>query len=248
VDMALHDLISKKAGLNFCEYKNIPFPTPVYTSFTVGISDEKTLKEKIEWAKDFSILKIKAGTKDDKALISSVRKFTQKPLYMDVNQGWKNEMEAIHMLDWLQNKNVILVEQPLPKDKHKEMIWLSQRSPLPLFADESVKRFADLEKMENAFHGINIKLMKCTGIREALKMISYCKQNKIKVMLGCMAETSCGTAAMAHLTSLADYVDLDAPLLYSNDPFEGPAYKEGKIFIQKKQGLGVRLKADGMFK
>lgn len=247
LDIALHDLLAKKSGKNFCEFKKISFPEPSHTSFTIGISDEVTLKAKINVAKDFSVLKIKAGTKDDKNLIDFIRKHTDKPLYIDVNQGWKNELEAMRFLEWLQNKNVLIVEQPLPKHLKKEMIWLTKRSPITLIADESVKRLSDLEKMENAFHGINIKLMKSTGLNETLRMIDYCKINSLKIMLGCMAESSCGTAAMAHLASFADYIDLDAPLLYVNDPFDGMEYKSGKIILKQELGFGTTIKPAWQF-
>ena len=178
------------------------------------------LEQKINEASDFSILKIKAGTEYDKALISKIRTFTEKPLYVDVNQGWKNKEEALDMAEWMREQNVLLLEQPLPKEMNAEMEWLTERSPIPTIADESVKRLSDLEKLGGAFAGVNIKLMKCTGLREAMRMINYCKKNDLKIMLGCMAESSCGTTAMAHLASLADVIDLDAPLLYNNDPFK----------------------------
>ena len=223
---------------------NIQKPGAQSTSFTIGIDSEEKMAQKIEEAKAYSVLKIKAGTADDKALIKTVRQLTDKPLYVDVNQGWKTKEYALKMIEWMTDKNVVLIEQPLPKELKREMKWLSERSPIPTFADESVKRLKDLEELDGAFQGINIKLMKCTGLNEAHKMILHCKRNKLKILLGCMAESSCGTSAMAQLMALGDFVDLDAPQLYLNDPFEGLSYQAGKIYLNNFSGIGVEPKTN----
>jgi L-alanine-DL-glutamate epimerase-like enolase superfamily enzyme len=217
----------------------LPSGDPVYTSYTIGIDSEEKLEQKIREAEDFVILKIKAGTADDKALVNMVRKYTSKPLCVDVNQGWTDKKLALEMLEWLKDQQVLFVEQPMPKEMVDEMTWLTENSPIPTIADESVKRLSDLEKIDGAFSGINIKLMKSTGLREAMRMINYCKKNGLLIMLGCMAESSCATTAMAQLMHLADFIDLDAPLLYSNDPFKGITYENGKIFLNTLPGIGV---------
>ncbi len=239
IDIALHDLFAKQNNKSFCDWKDIEKKEGVSTSFTIGIDKEEVIIQKIKEASFFSILKIKAGTKNDKDLINLIRKHTNKPLYVDVNQGWTDKEYVINMIDWMKNKNVILLEQPMPKTMKVEMAWVTERSSILTIADESVKRLNDLEELNGAFSGINIKLMKCTGLAEALKMINYCKQHHLKILLGCMAESSCGTTAMAQLMGFADYVDLDAPLLYKNDPFDGVNYVDGKIYLNNRLGIGT---------
>ena len=238
LDIALHDLYAKREGKSFAEWKGIPKAKPTLTSFTIGIDHEEKVKQKISDAADFSILKIKAGTADDLKLLQSIRSVTSKPLYVDVNQGWKNKEEALELCNIMASQDVLLLEQPMPVSHKKDMTWLTAHSPIPTIADESVKRLKDLESMDAAFHGINIKLMKSTGLEEAYQMIQYCKQHRIKIMLGCMAESSCATTAMAQFMGFADFVDLDAPELYTNDPFLGVTYKNGRIYLPDGPGLG----------
>ncbi len=241
IDIALNDLMGKMAGKPFYELAGIGKSKSFLTSCTIGIDDEKMIAQKIEEAKDFRILKIKAGTKDDRSLISLIRKYTDKPLFVDVNQGWKNKEEVVEMMDWMEKRGVVLIEQPMPVSMREEMAWVTQRSAIPTIADESVKRSKDLKEINGVFSGINIKLMKCTGLTEAIEMISYAKQNKLKIMLGCMAESSCAASAMAQLMQFADYVDLDSPTLIKNDPFKGITYKEGKVILNDEPGIGVVL-------
>jgi L-alanine-DL-glutamate epimerase-like enolase superfamily enzyme len=144
----------------------------------------------------------------------------------------------------MKEQNVLLVEQPMPVNMLEEMAWLTQNSKLPTIANESAKRLVDIEKIKGAFSGINIKLMKCTGIKEAFQMIELCKQNELKIFLGCMAESTCGTSAMAQLISCADYIDLDAPHLLKNDPFTGINYINGKIILPNTSGIGVQPKSE----
>ncbi|MGZ3884065.1 MAG: enolase C-terminal domain-like protein, partial [Bacteroidia bacterium] len=209
------------------------------TSCTIGIGSEAETIQKLKEAEAFSFLKIKAGTADDKALIQNIRKHTDKPLYVDVNQGWRDKHKALELLYFFKEQNVVFVEQPLPVHLHEDMAWLTAGSPLPTIADESVKRLADLNQISDCFSGINIKLMKCTGTYEALKMIRYAKQKQLKVMIGCMAESSCATTAMAQLMQSGDYVDLDAPTLLKNDPFKGVTYENGKVVLNDSPGFGM---------
>ena len=239
IDIALNDLAAKEKGVSVQVNKGLPIVSHKPTSFTIGIDAEEVVIEKIKASSAFQILKIKAGTDHDKALINLIRQHTNKPLYVDVNQGWTNKHMALDMLKWMADKNVVLVEQPMPKAQLADMRWLTQHSPIPTFADESVKRLVDLKQLDGAFNGINIKLMKCTGINEALKMIQYCRTNHLQVFLGCMAESTCGTSAMAQLMGLADYIDLDAPQLYKNDPFTGLVYEGGHIHLHSAPGTGA---------
>lgn len=246
IDIALNDLAGKIERKPFYDLIGVGKSDSRLTSYTIGIDSEEMIGQKIKEAVGFSILKIKAGTKDDKALINLIRKYTDKPLYVDVNQGWENKEEVLEMLHWLHEKNVILIEQPMPVDMLDEMAWVTERSPIPTIADESVKRLKDLDAIKNCFSGINIKLMKSTGLTEALKMVKHAKENKLQILLGCMAESSCATSAMAQLMKFADYIDLDAPNLLLNDPFKGITYKNGKVYLNDQPGIGVEP-VDGLF-
>lgn len=238
-DIALNDLFSKIAGKPFYDWIGTQKPEPRATSFTIGIDSEEKLIQKIQEAEKFSILKIKAGTNDDKALIELVRKHTTKPLYVDANQAWTDKHKVLDLISMMKEKGVLLVEQAMPVNMKADMRWVTERSVLPTIADESVKRLKDLENLEDAFSGINIKLMKCTGLNEAIKMIAFAKKKNIQIMLGCMAESSCATTAMAHLMASADFIDLDAPELYTNDPFRGLSYVNGSVNLNDKVGLGL---------
>lgn len=242
LDIALHDLNGKLRQEAVSQLYGISHTEPTLTSFTIGIDREEVMAQKIKEASEFKLLKIKAGTPDDRALIRAIRRYTNKPLIVDVNQGWTNKAEALELASFMNDQNVLLLEQPMPVAMKEEMAWLTARSPLPTYADESAKRLADLESVARQFSGINIKLMKSAGIREATRMIEWCRQNGKKVMLGCMAESSCATSAMAQLMSLADVIDLDAPLLYKNDPFKGVSYADGFIHPAPGFGCGVQKK------
>jgi len=243
VDIALHDLIGKLLGIPLFEYFGLPMPVNAYTSYTIGIDNKEIIRTKIDEAKDFKYLKIKLGTDNDEEIIETIRSITNKPLYVDVNQGWKDKQEALEMIEWLAVKDVILIEQPLPKENIDDIAWLNEKSPLPIIADESVKRLKDIEKVKDIYSGINIKLMKSTGLREALLMINKARDFGLKVMLGCMTETSCAVSAAAHLSSLADWIDLDGPLLISNDLFDGISYINGEIKLGKLPGIGLIKKS-----
>lgn len=240
IDIALHDLSAKQAEQPLHKYLGIPRTPPVATSFTIAIDSADKLERKLVEADNYAILKIKAGTADDKRLFRQIRKLTYKPLYVDVNQGWKDKHMVLDMIGWMKEQGVLLVEQPMPVSMRDEMAWVTEKSPLPTIADESVKRLKDLQYMKGVFSGVNLKLMKSGGIGEAMRMITEAKKQNLKIMLGCMAESSCGTAAMSHLMALADFVDLDAPRLYRNDPFTGLSYHNGKLQSPAVPGIGVQ--------
>jgi L-alanine-DL-glutamate epimerase-like enolase superfamily enzyme len=185
------------------------------------------------------MLKIKIGTQNDRNLISTIRKITAKKIIADANQGWKEKEEALELIQFLKEEGVVLVEQPMNKNDLAGHEWLKERSPLPIFADESLQRLSDFDRIKNSFHGINIKLMKCTGIREAYALIKKGRSENMQIMLGCMTETSCAISAAAQLAPLADYADLDGNLLIKNDPFIGLSYSDGRIMVNDLPGLGV---------
>jgi L-alanine-DL-glutamate epimerase-like enolase superfamily enzyme len=239
IDIALHDLFSRSEAIPVYQMLGLSRPEPKATSFTIAIDAADKLKQKIIEADDYSILKIKAGTRDDKKLIREIRRFTYKPLYVDVNQGWRDKHMVLDMIGWMKEQNVLLVEQPMPVNMYDEMAWVTEKSPLPTIADESARVPSDLDNIHGVFSGINLKLMKCGGIKPGVEMIQKARALGMKVMLGCMAESSCGVAAMSQLLQYADFVDLDAPLLYRNDPFSGINYQFGKISPGKEPGLGI---------
>ncbi len=242
VDIALHDLAGKILRKPCYEYFGVKSVEKKYSSYTIAIDDLKNLPKKIKEAKDFKILKIKLGTKDDEKIVHIVKNETNKKLYADANQGWSDKSMALEMLHMLGENKFEVVEQPMPVNcDEDDMRWLKEKSPLPLLADESVKRFADLEKAKDMFHGINVKLMKSTGIIEAVKMMYRAKELNLKIMLGCMTETSCAVLAASHLSSFADYVDLDGPFLISNNPFKNPLLENGCIVTPNAPGIGLEF-------
>ena len=240
-DIALHDWVGKKNGFAWHQHWGLnPDDTP-RTSFTIGIEqDPKLLRQKVEEAAEFRILKVKLGRENDREMIETIREVTDTPLRVDVNQGWMQKEAALRMIEWLATRNVELVEQPMPKAMIEEHAWLRERSPLPIIADESVGRLDDVHGAVGAYDGINIKLMKCTGMHEALKMIHRARESGLKVMLGCMTETSCAISAATQLSPLADYADLDGAALIANDPFVGATIVGGRMKMPEGYGIGVK--------
>jgi L-alanine-DL-glutamate epimerase-like enolase superfamily enzyme len=238
VDMALRDLTGKRLGAPLWELMGIaPRPMPP-TSFTIGLDTPEVVARKVRQAGGFEVLKIKLGSAEDRAVLEAVRDETDRPVRVDANEGWTLE-EAAERLDWLAAMGVELVEQPLPADRLEESRELRRLSPLPIVADESVHRAADIPRLAQAFDGINIKLMKCGGIGEALRMIHVARAHGLRVMLGCMIESSLGITAAAHLAPLVDWADLDGNLLITNDPFVGAVVENGRLVLPERPGLGV---------
>lgn len=243
IDIALHDLVGKLLNQPCYKMWNINKDAKdLYTTYTIGIDEPEIIRQKIDEANDFKILKVKLGTDQDRKIIETIRSVTNKAIAVDVNQGWEDKFYALEMINWLKEQNVLFVEQPLPKHMMKEMQWLTERSPLPTIADESMQRLQDIENIKNVFNGVNIKLMKCTGLNEARKIIKRAKELDMKILLGCMSETSCATSAAAQLSPLADWIDLDGPLLIKNNLFEGIKFVEGKIVLNDLPGIGVKKK------
>ena len=240
VDIALHDLIGKMLGAPWHRIWGYNPAKAPSTTFTIGIDTPEVVREKtLECAGKFNILKVKVGLDTDKEMIETIRTVTDLPLAVDVNQGWRDRFKALDMIYWLREHGVVMVEQPMPVDRIDDQAWLNERSPLPLFADESIQRLADVPGMKGLFSGINIKLMKCTGLREAHKMVDLARALGMKVMLGCMTETSCGISAAAQLSPAVDFADLDGNLLISNDIFSGVTVVDGKLTLPSAPGIGV---------
>ncbi len=239
IDIALHDLIGKIMGQPWYKIWGFdPADTP-NTSFTIGIDTPEVVRQKVAEAAPYNILKVKLGMATDKKMIETIRSVTDKPLCVDVNQGWTDRNKALEMIHWLKEKGVVFVEQPMPKTAIDDMAWLTENSPLPTIGDESVQRLPDVIKAKGVYTGINIKLMKCTGMREAHQMLTLAKSLGMKVMIGCMTETSCAVSAAAQLSSKCNWADLDGNLLISNDPYSGVHVVNGKITLIDKPGIGI---------
>jgi len=239
VDIALHDLVGKIMGQPWYKIWGFdPADTP-NTSFTIGIDTPEVVRQKTIEAKPYKILKVKLGQKTDREMIETIRSVTDAPLCVDVNQGWTDRQMALDMIYWLKEKGVVFVEQPMPKTAIDDMAWLTANSPLPTIGDESVQRLPDVMKAKGVYHGINIKLMKCTGMREAHQMLTLAESLNMKVMIGCMTETSCAISAAAQLSPKCEWADLDGNLLISNDPYEGVKVVDGKISMIDQPGIGL---------
>lgn len=239
VDIALHDWLGKKMGYPWYKIWGLnPSKTPV-TTFTIGIDTKEIVRQKVKEADEFKVLKVKLGRENDKEMIETIREVTDKPLRVDINQGWTDRNTALTMIEWLAKRGVEFIEQPMPKDRLDDMAWLRSKSPLPIVGDESVVRLADIRKAYGVFDGINVKLMKSTGMREAYKMITVAKGLGMKVMLGCMTETSCAISAAAQLSPLVDWADLDGAVLIKNDLFRGASIVDGKVTLTTLPGIGA---------
>jgi len=238
IDIALHDLVGKLLSLPVHKYFGLSIKNP-FTSMTISIdTPEKMAARALEFP-DFKYLKIKLGTTNDRAMIAAIRGVTKQPFFIDANQGWSDKQEALEFVHWLKEQNTVFIEQPMPKACKDDLSWLSANSPLPIIGDEGVQRLSDIREASSIYHGINIKLMKSTGLREGFKMAISAKALGMKVMLGCMSETSCAISAAAQLSALADWVDLDGNLDAANDPYKGVIVKDGQLLLNNLPGIGL---------
>ena len=215
-----------------------PEKTP-NTSFTIGIDKADVVRQKVDEAAPYKVIKVKMGLDNDKELVEIIRSKTDKPLCVDANQGWTDKEKALDMCHWLKERGCMFVEQPFDKKMIDETAWLRERSPLPIIADEFCQRIPDVMRAYQVYDGINIKLMKSTGLHEAYKMAVLAKSLGMKLMIGCMTETSCAISAAAQLAPMADWVDLDGNLLIANDSFDGVKVVDGKITLTDKPGIGA---------
>ena len=243
VDIALHDLVGKLLGVPWYKICGLNPSKAPSTTFTIGIDTPDVVRAKtLEAVGKFNILKVKVGLDTDAQMIETIRSVTSVPLAVDANQGWKDRSKALDEIFWLKEQGVVLVEQPLPVSALDDTAWLTERSPLPIIADESCQRLTDIQRLAGAFSGINIKLMKCTGMREARAMVSTARALGMKVMIGCMTETSCAVSAAAQLSPAVDFADLDGNLLISNDRFDGVRVFDGRRTLPDKPGIGITLR------
>ncbi len=240
VDIALHDLLGKIMGQPWYKIWGLdPGKAPV-TSFTIGIDTEEVVRQKVEEARPYKLIKVKMGLDNDQQTVDIIREMMPDiPICVDCNQGWKDKEHALEMCHWLKERNCLFVEQPFDKEWMDETAWLRERSPLPIIADEAFQRLPDIVRFKGVYDGINIKLMKSTGLHEAYKMVTLARALDMKVMIGCMTETSCAVTAAANLSPLVDFADLDGNLLIANDRFNGMTVENGKITLHDIPGLGI---------
>ncbi len=239
VDIALHDLTGKLMSQPWYRIWGYNRENTPHTSFTIGIDTPDVVIEKTREASAYRMLKVKLGLDTDKEMIETIRSVTDTPICVDVNQGWTDREKALDMIYWLQEHGVVFVEQPLPVEAIDDMAWLTDKSPLPTIADEAIRGPEDIISVYGAYDGINIKLMKAGGMRAAHQMINTARALGMKVMIGCMIESSCAVTAAAQLSPAVDWADLDGNLLINNDVFEGLRIIEGKVTLTEREGIGV---------
>ncbi len=254
IDVALHDWLGKRAGLPLWQLWGLDINRIVPVSVTIGISSPQAAQERVrKWLEiaHFKILKLKLGSPEgieaDKEMLLGIKSLVPHiPLTVDANGGW-NLKESIEMCEWLANQGVIYVEQPLEVGREKDLEVLYQRSPLPLFVDESCFSSKDIPRLTPYIHGINIKLMKAGGLSEVMRMIHIAGACNLKIMFGCYSDSSLANTAMCHLAPYADYLDLDSHLNLIDDPFSGLNLKEGRLLPNHLPGLGVSSKLNHEF-
>jgi L-Ala-D/L-Glu epimerase / N-acetyl-D-glutamate racemase len=239
LDMAVLDWVGKKLKVPLWRLLGLGRDKPVTTTYSIGIDEIAVMQQKVRDAADFGVYKIKVGTADDRKIIEGIRAVTSKPLRADANEGWKTKEEALEMINWMAGQGVELVEQPMPAAQLPDYAWLKERVKIPVFADESLILPSDLPRIAPYFHGVNVKLMKCGGVQEAVRLAGMARALGLKLMIGCMIESSLAISAGAAVSSLFDHADLDGNLLISNDPFRGVRTVKDRLVLNDRPGLGV---------
>lgn len=240
LEMALYDWIGKKINLPLYKILQAPGAITPKTTFTFGIDKPEIMKEKVEEAQPYPLLKIKLGTDYDKEIIHSIRELTSKPILVDANEGWTTYDQAFEMIRFMEQHNVYLIEQPMPADCTDEMKKLRKNTSIPLMADESFTGNESLKELSAQFHGINIKLMKTGAISTSLKIIHQARKQGLSIMVGCMLESAIADTASALVALWADYADLDGHLLVAENPIKGlELMQNGHIRIPDVPGLGL---------
>jgi len=239
LDIALMDWIGKKMRVPLYKYFGLNREKKVDTSFSIGRDKPEVIIQKVKEAKPYHFLKVKLTNQNDEEVIKVIRSATDKPIRVDINEGWKDKEEALHKIDWLARQGVEFIEQPMPVEMLEETKWIKERSELPIVADEAVNTSSDIPAISEAYDGINIKLMKSGGLIDAYRMAILAKIYKMDIMIGCMIESSVGITAAAHLQPLARWLDLDGNLLINNDPYRGVQFEDGHWNLPDKNGIGV---------
>jgi len=241
LSVAYHDLVGKRLGVPVWKLWGLDAKDAPQSSFTIGIDEPEKMRQKVAEAAAYPVLKIKLGTERDEAILKTIRDATDKPIRVDANAGW-DQAKALRMLPILKDYGVELLEQPLPPADLDGLGVVRAASDIPVVVDESCLVATDIPKLVGKADGINIKLAKCGSLREALRMIATARAHGMKVMVGCMIETSIAITAAAHFTPLVDFADLDGAALTVDDPFAGASIDGGQIRLPDGPGLGVRRK------
>ena len=246
LDMALLDGAARRAGQAIYDYLGLGFTEKKHlTSFSIGLDTPDKIRLKVREAAAYPVLKLKVGSPNDQDNLAAVREVApDKPIRVDANEAWPTKEEALQRLEWLATDGRIqFVEQPMPATASSEdLAWLKARTPLPIMADESYRSAADLDRCAQCYHSVNVKLVKCGGIRGARRALESARGAGLKTMIGCMIESSVLIAAAAHLAELTDYLDIDGNLLINNDPYEGASAANGMIsFAGATEKFGLRV-------
>jgi L-Ala-D/L-Glu epimerase len=238
LDIAVLDWVGKKQNLPLYRLFGLNASDTPMTTFSIGIDDPETTKKKVLEAEQYPILKVKFGLGKDEATMEAIRSVTNKPIRADANEGYKTKEEALQRIQFLEKHGVEFIEQPLPAAMIEETAWLRKRVNIPIFADEACLHAEDISKIAGSFDGVVIKIMKTGGLIEALRMIQVARTFHLKILLGCMIESSLSITAAAHLSPLVDYADLDGNLLVGNDPWSGVKVLNGKLLLPDRPGVG----------
>ncbi len=247
VDIALYDLFGKLTGKSVRTIFGITGNVQPKCSFTLGISSIDEMMQKVEEAGDFELFKLKLGGPGDKERVEAFLSSGHSMFCVDANQAWKSLEEALGWMRWLADKGCLFVEQPLPVSMSTMYESLFKQSPLPLILDESIQGIREIQELRSVCHGVNVKLVKAGGLEPAVAMVREANKLGLKVLVGCMSESTCGAMAAAQLSPWVDWVDLDGPRLIANDPFEGAVYQSGSLLLPDVSGTGALLRDKVLF-
>jgi len=247
VNLALLDLAGKQTHQPLYDHFGLGFRDRHHsTSCSIGIDKPQVIREKVTAANDYPVLKLKVGVPDDQAILAALREVSPiKPVRVDANEGWLTREEALRRIEWLaQDGHIQFIEQPMPATTPpRDLVWLKERSPLPILADESYHTAKDLAHCAECFHGVNVKLVKTGGLSGGFTALKAARDAGLKTMIGCMIETSILISAAAHLAELCDYLDIDGNLLTTNDPFSGVSAERGILsFASAREPFGLRVR------
>jgi L-alanine-DL-glutamate epimerase-like enolase superfamily enzyme len=250
LNLALLDGAARRAGQPLYDFLGLGFRENHHvTSFSIGIAKPEVVRQKVLAAEKYPVLKLKVGVRDEQAILAALREVAPaKTVRVDANEGWKTKEEALEKTEWLaRDGHIQFIEQPMPSNTNpKDLAWLKERSPLPLFADESYHHAADVARCAEGYHGVNVKLVKAGGVSAGFEALRAARKLGLQTMIGCMIETSVLISAAAHLAELCDYLDIDGNLLITNDPYIGVTAEKGLLSFAgapEKTGLRVRLRA-----
>ena len=241
LDMAWHDVQAQLAGMPLWHFLKLPDPARVQSCFTIGLSSAKETAQALTEARGYGWIKFKFDADMDriKGVLALAKKHSELPIGVDFNQAFRSRDAAAKALEVLAIHAVLLAEQPMITDREEDHAWLKDRIPVPLFGDESIQTETDVVQKRELFDGVNIKLMKCGGLQPALRMQGLAKEQGMKTLLGCMAESALSTTAAAHISGLFDYADLDGHSLITNDLYRGLTLPEGRVVLREESGIGV---------